>query len=348
MSSESVRVVDSRIVSTIRALKDHPTNPDQKNTLNLRSLSSEKTSDDSTKDDKNNDKLKKITKIQENFRHNNTKNNTTILNRSIQKGTKISIDGSSNRPKPESQIDFRTIVNNNNTISNKNYNNNILVNTNNANNNIINFTGTNTFNNKLNLLSNKINNKRSTIIPPIDPNKISNNPLVNSTRFKSKSPNPFSSVAASLSPTFPVSSSISLSVPVSKTKSKYLQNLMSDASIKKFKQSCIHLLKTDKEIVKLYAECGYEKTNFSYENYINRNFFGTPLFMYKLEILFSNESNFLIKGFKEKFFRDEIIKNLNKTFIEQVYRQQMDTLKNCFDPVYEMIKKFDFCQDINQ
>ena len=71
-----------------------------------------------------------------------------------------------------------------------------------------------------------------------------------------------------------------------KTKSKYIQNLMSDISIKKYKQNCIDILKNDNLVKKLYEQAGFEKTNYSYEYFIQTNFFNKPLFMYKLEMIF--------------------------------------------------------------
>ena len=70
-----------------------------------------------------------------------------------------------------------------------------------------------------------------------------------------------------------------------KTRSKYVQNLLSDMSLKKYKQSCIDLLKNDNTVKKLYEQAGFEKTNYSYEYFIQNNFFNRPLFMYKLEIV---------------------------------------------------------------
>ena len=47
-----------------------------------------------------------------------------------------------------------------------------------------------------------------------------------------------------------------------KTKSKYVQNLLSDMSIKKYKQSCIDILKNDNLVKKLYEQAGFEKIFF--------------------------------------------------------------------------------------
>ena len=74
-----------------------------------------------------------------------------------------------------------------------------------------------------------------------------------------------------------------------KTRSKYVQNLMNDMSIKKYKQSCVDLLKNDNVVKKLYEQCGFEKTNYNYENFIQNNFFNKPLFMFKLEMLYQKK-----------------------------------------------------------
>ena len=130
-----------------------------------------------------------------------------------------------------------------------------------------------------------------------------------------------------------------------KTKSKYIQNLLNDMSIKKYKQSCIDLLKNDNIVKKLYEECGFEKTNYNYENYIQNNFFNKYLFMYKLEMLFSDETNFGKKNFKENFFKNEIIKHLNKYKEETVYKEQINNLSNVFKEGIESIKNFDLFHD---
>ena len=88
-----------------------------------------------------------------------------------------------------------------------------------------------------------------------------------------------------------------------KTRSKYVQNLLNDMSIKKYKSSCIDILKNDNLVKKLYEQCGFEKTNYNYEYFIQNNFFNKPLFMYKLEMLFLDGSNFTKKNFKENFFK---------------------------------------------
>ena len=130
-----------------------------------------------------------------------------------------------------------------------------------------------------------------------------------------------------------------------KTRSKYVQNLLSDMSIKKYKQSCIDILKNDNLVKKLYEQAGFEKTNYSYECFIHNNFFNRPLFMYKLEMLFLDESNFIKKNFKENFFKNEIVKYLTEFTSEEIYKQQMNSLTDVFKEGFEAISNFDLFHD---
>ena len=130
-----------------------------------------------------------------------------------------------------------------------------------------------------------------------------------------------------------------------KTRSKYVQNLLSDMSLKKYKQSFIDILKNDNTVKKLYEQAGFEKTNYSYEYFIQNNFFNRPLFMYKLEMLFLDESNFVKKNFKENFFKNEIIKHLNEFTSEEIYKKQMTNLKDVFKDGFNTISNFDLFHD---
>ena len=130
-----------------------------------------------------------------------------------------------------------------------------------------------------------------------------------------------------------------------KTRTKYVQNLLSDMSIKKYKQSCIDLIKNDNTIKKLYEQAGFEKTNFSYEIFIQNNFFDKPLFMYKLEMLFLDENNFNKKNFKENFFKREIIKYLEQFTEQTIYNTQMNSLNDVFKDGFDCINNFDLFHD---
>ena len=130
-----------------------------------------------------------------------------------------------------------------------------------------------------------------------------------------------------------------------KTRTKYVQNLLSDMSIKKYKQSCIDLIKNDNLVKKLYEQAGFEKTNYNYETFLQKNFFNQPLFMYKLEILFYDESNFNKKYFKENFFKNEIVRYLNHYTSEEIYKNQMNNLKDVFKDGFQAISNYDLFHD---
>jgi hypothetical protein len=130
-----------------------------------------------------------------------------------------------------------------------------------------------------------------------------------------------------------------------KTRSKYVQNLLNDISIKKYKASCIDILKNDNLVKKLYEQCGFEKTNYNYEYFVQNNLFNKPLFMFKLEMLFLDESNFIKKNFKENFFKKEIVKYLNEYNSEDEYQKQVDKLKDVFKEGFDSILNFDLFHD---
>lgn len=130
-----------------------------------------------------------------------------------------------------------------------------------------------------------------------------------------------------------------------KTRTKYVQNLLSDMSIKKYKQSCIDLIKNDNLVKKLYEQAGFEKTNYNYETFLQKYFFNQPLFMYKLEILFYDESNFNKKNFKENFFKNEIVRYLNHYTSEEIYKNQMNNLKDVFKDGFQAISNYDLFHD---
>ena len=130
-----------------------------------------------------------------------------------------------------------------------------------------------------------------------------------------------------------------------KTRTKYVQNLLSDMNLKKYKQICIDLIKNDNVVKKLYEQAGLEKTNFSYEIFIQNNFFNQPLFMFKLEMLFFDESNFNKKNFKENFFRHEIAKYLEHFTNQEIYKSQMNSLKDVFKNGFDSINNFDLFHD---
>ena len=138
--------------------------------------------------------------------------------------------------------------------------------------------------------------------------------------------------------------SINLNNGFRKGKSKYIQSLLSDTSMKKYKQTCISFLKEDETIKKLYEENGFEKTNFSYDHFLEKYFFNNKLFLFKLEIIIMSEDFTIKKNTKEKFFKKEIINFLKKMKDDKSYIDKKNNLKQCFDTQFSFIKNFDLFQ----
>ena len=289
MSNPSLSV-DPRIIPLVRSLKDK--NVNSKETLSkkgVQDISSEKTSEDSTKhnkkidnktiveNEKNKNDEKERPKQKKNVNRLNSKANTMIKK---SQNTKISIDGSAENKGKSGTSD----------------NKRISVST-----------------NKIQIIS-KIKEPASTLNPV-------NSFHLTSGQLKPKKSNNM------------------------KGRSKYIQNLLNDMSIKKYKNSCIDLLKNDNAVKKLYEQCGFEKTNYSYEYFIQNNFFNKPLFMYKLEMLFLDESNFTKKNFKENFLKNEIIKYLENYNSQDIYQKQMLNLRDVFEEGFENIQNFDLFHD---
>ena len=288
--SNSSLTIDPRIIPLVRSLKEQNIKPNDDSLIKKGSqdISSEKTSEDSTKHNKkidskkvveneknkNDEKEKPKRKKSINRFHNKT---NTMIKKNI--NTKISIDGSAE----------------NKTKSGTSDNKRISVST-----------------NKIKIIS-KEKNPSSSINPV-------NNFQLTSGHMKQKTIN-------------------------NKARTKYIQNLLNDMSIKKYKNSCIDLLKNDNIVKKLYEQCGFEKTNYSYEYFIQNNFFNKPLFMYKLEMLFLDESNFTKKNFKENFFKSEIIKYLNNYNSQDIYQKQILNLQDVFKEGFESIQNFDLFHD---
>lgn len=127
-----------------------------------------------------------------------------------------------------------------------------------------------------------------------------------------------------------------------KTKSKYIQNLMNEANMKKYKQSCMSLVKNDNEILKLYEECGYQKTNYSFENFVEK-IFSDKIFLYKLEFLLTNSSDSIFrKNYKEKFYKEEILKFLNTATKNKKYSVSIENLSTAFETQLMLLQSYNF------
>lgn len=117
---------------------------------------------------------------------------------------------------------------------------------------------------------------------------------------------------------------------------------MNDTNMKKYKQSCISLVKNDNEILKLYEECGYQKTNYSFENFVER-IFSDKLFLYKLEFLLTNSSDSIFKkNYKEKFYKEEIMKMLNEMTKSKQYSVIIENLSTAFESQLMLIQSYNF------
>ena len=130
-----------------------------------------------------------------------------------------------------------------------------------------------------------------------------------------------------------------------KTRKKYVMNLLNNMSIKKYIKSCIQLLKNDNELKNLYDQGGFDKSNNGYENFLDKFFFNRDLFMYKLEMLFLDESNFIKKNFKENFFKKEMKYFLNNSINDSIYHNQVNTLNGAFTDTFQEIENFNLFHD---
>ena len=133
--------------------------------------------------------------------------------------------------------------------------------------------------------------------------------------------------------------------------SDYQKNLLSKKSLEKYKEECINLINKDIEIKKLLEQIGINK-NDDYLIYITNNFFNKPHFLFTLEILileaveeantlkvFRTNKNVLpLKVVKEKYYRDEIIKNLKLKIYDNEYENKYKNLIKSIDSFIDNLK----------
>ena len=62
-------------------------------------------------------------------------------------------------------------------------------------------------------------------------------------------------------------------------------------------------------------------------------------------MLFLDENNFNKKNFKENFFKNEMIKYLEHLNSQEIYKTQMNSLKNVFQDGFKNITDFDLFHD---
>jgi len=114
---------------------------------------------------------------------------------------------------------------------------------------------------------------------------------------------------------------------------------MSDNNIVKYKTMCIGLLKEDDELKKLSEFCGFLPNTF--ENLLEEYFFSDKVFLYKLEVLLSSDSN-LNKLKKEKFFKEEIKSKLEFKSMDLQYEQKIRKINFAIDNHIKNIQNFEF------
>ena len=133
--------------------------------------------------------------------------------------------------------------------------------------------------------------------------------------------------------------------------SDYQKNLLSKKSLDKYKDECITLIKKEPEIKHLLAQIGINNDD-DYLLYINNNFFNKPYFLFSLEILiletveetntlkvFRTNKNVLpLKVVKEKFYKDEIIKDLKLKIYEGEYSNKYNNLMKSLDNFIDSLK----------
>lgn len=124
-----------------------------------------------------------------------------------------------------------------------------------------------------------------------------------------------------------------------KTKSEFQKKLMSENNIIKYKTMCIGLLKDDEVLKKLSEYCGFTPNVF--DNLLEEYFFSDKVFLYKLEVLLSSESN-LNKLKKEKFFKEEIKSRLEFKSMDLQYEQRLSKINFDIDNHIKNIQNFEF------
>jgi len=114
---------------------------------------------------------------------------------------------------------------------------------------------------------------------------------------------------------------------------------MSENNIIKYKAMCISLLKEDEELKKLCEYCGFAPNIF--DNFLEEYFFSDKVFLYKLEVLLSSDSN-LNKLKKEKFFKEEIKNRLEFNSMDLQYEQRLYKINFAIENHIKNIQNFDF------
>ena len=134
-----------------------------------------------------------------------------------------------------------------------------------------------------------------------------------------------------------------------KKKSDFIQNLMNDSNLIKYKTICLNLLKEDEELSKLFdltiknqINPSQSRQSFLIDNcdtFLEKNFFSDSLFLNKLESVLMIDN---AKNKKEKFFKDEIKQFLNLKYLDIQFESRIINLNSAIECHMKRIKEFQF------
>ena len=305
---DNKKPIDARVVQTVRKLKsinsNNPNNNNENNIHNSNNKKNKKSENDLPKIERG--FSKKGTKISTAERSviNSINNGASIpgsANYLKKQDSKISIDGSLHNSINQKLINNNINIINNNINVNNNYSNNFIF----ENNNNKHFIKQNSFNN------NNFNIKK---------------------KFDYETLKKF----------------------IKKPKTEYQKNILSENNIIKYKTECINLIKKDKELKNLLTKVGINNNKDEYENYINDTLFNKEYFLVALEMLLleeSQESNTLavfrknknqlpLKVLKENFYKDFMLKDLNKKIYDSDYNYKYKNFIKILDEKIENVKNF--------
>ena len=303
-SIDNKNPIDARIVQTVRKLKSINNSNLNQNHINNNNIQNSNTK-------KNKKSENDLVKVERGFSKKGTKISTaerSVIN-SINNG--VSNPGSANYlKKQDSKISIDGSLHN--SINQKLFNNNNIFNNNNYSNNFI--------------LENNINNKQF----------MKQNSFNNNINIKRK---------------FDYET---LKKYIKKPKTEYQKNILSENNIIKYKTECLNLIKKDKELKNLLIKVGINNNKDEYENYINNTLFNKEYFLVALEMLLleeSQESNTLavfrknknqlpLKVLKENFYKDFMLKDLNKKIYDSDYSYKYKNLIKLIDEKIENVKNF--------
>jgi hypothetical protein len=143
---------------------------------------------------------------------------------------------------------------------------------------------------------------------------------------------------------------------IRKNKTDYQRNIMSNDNIQKYKKECFNIVSTDTEIMKLCTNSKILlKYNGKFNEFLEQNLFNKGDFWFRLEILmlidiqesntlkvFSNVKHKLpLKVEKEKFYKKEVKRLLEKIIMDTNYNDKINSLMKTFNQHITNIKQYE-------